>query len=326
MDQQEGSNTLLFSVRKRAQKSRREKFDAAVHSLKKGPGGKRLPINRRQWIAIAVLSGRKGPGGNPVSLRGLTPRDVYARFCSELNLEGRIAVSLLDIGKGPDGKILNLRALNEEGLKGLVELFEEIRLGEAKIRIFDSKTGFVTRWAFSLEIEIRVGDYIFVELVRKYDGKEPEEKKKNPTETKQEDEELKKTFFRLLLHELGIRKSKKEIDEIFKQMMAQVRVDPGWSKAYKGIQRKVEIWKYVLRLPERPKEIENGKEIRDTSVVIDANWVYSPEDKEDPVPEFESDIPFDRFVHKNLHKVFPVDSLEELPEELKKLVKLGSKI
>lgn len=301
--------------------SRRELFTAALNSLRRPlrknnrrkRDGEFAKLSRKEWIAIAVLSARKSADGTNLCLSGMTPKEVLRMFQEELDSEGKIALSLLDIGRQPDGKRLNLRALNEDGLKGLVELFDEIQCGEARIRIYDFKTGLVIRRAFSLELEIRVGDYIFVELVRNYKGKAPEERKKNLTETGQKGEKLKKTFFRILLHEVGIHKTEEEIDEIFKQMYLQVHTDLHQSKAYKGILSDVRVLKAVFRLPERPKEIEHGKEIKDTSVVIEAGWVYSPETQQaEPDLKIKTD-PFLTHIWKNLHKAFKLD-LEPLPD------------
>lgn len=316
------------SVLKESAISRKELFSIALNSLRrpvlKSRGRKQsdkfTKLSRKEWIAIAVLSARKNADGTRFSLAGMTPREVHRLFRKELDLEGRIALTLLDIGRHPNGKRLNLRALNEDGLKGLVELFEEVKNGEARIRIYDTKTNLIIRRAFSLELEIRVGDYIFVELVRNYEGKAPEEKRKNLTETGQEGEKVKKTFFRILLQEVGIYKTEEEIDEIFKQMYMQVYTDLHPSKAYKGIQSDVKVLKAVFRLEERPKEIANGKRILDTSVVIEAGWVYSPEAKQaEPNFKIKND-PFLTHVGKNLHSAYTLPD-EPLTDELAELIK-----
>lgn len=303
---------------------RKERMSAAILSLRKGPSGKRFSINRRQYIAIAVLAGRRGPGFGLKSIQGLSPKEAYYKFLDTLDQEGRIAVSLLAMGKGRDGKALKLRVLNEDGPKGLPELFEEIRLSEARLRIKDYKAGIVTRRAFRLETEIRVGDYLFVELERIYTGKEPVAKEKNITETGQKDEDVRKIFFRALLFELGIRLSDKEIDDLFDEIFEKERmvkyIDAHWSHAYLGLESEVETLKIHLVFSERPEKIKNGKEIKDTSVVIKANWIYSPKNAEIPSAAGAS---FNEQLTKNLHKAFPVEDFMDFPEEIVKLLKGG---
>lgn len=302
--------------------NRKERMQKALLSLRKGAKGRQSSISRKQYIAIAVLVGRKGPGFGLAGLKGLSPKRAYFRFLETLDAEGRIALSLLDMGKGRNGKALDLRALNEDGQKGLPELFEEIRLGEAKLRIKDYKTGIITRRAFSLEVEIRVGDYLFVELERTYTGKEPVVKEKNITETGKADEKIQKIFFRVLLYELGIHLTETEINQIFDEIFEQVRMvkykNVHWSHAYRDLESDVEVCKVELVFDERPEEIKNGKEIKDTSVVIKADWIYSPKN---PTILVTASVPFNEQLRKNLHRAFPVEEFGDIPEELLALIK-----
>ncbi|MBY0293943.1 NUDIX domain-containing protein [Patescibacteria group bacterium] len=150
----------------------------------------RLFPTREEYILTTVLSERTS-GDRPVLFKdswGVSKSALLLLSEGVLLPEEKLAVDTLVHGKGPKTRLwcwpfkrhwrLNLRALNR-GNKGLIEIFEEIRKGEAQLRLRDSD-GRVRRLAKRVRVFIRdeSGKWWLVEVGRKYYNAEPKFRKK----------------------------------------------------------------------------------------------------------------------------------------------------
>ncbi|MBY0472662.1 hypothetical protein K2Q00_00030 [Patescibacteria group bacterium] len=145
---------------------------------------------REQFILTTVLSQHTSTNGEPTSFKnffGVCKSALFLLSEGIINQEEKLAVDALVHGSGPElwcwplkrHRRLNLRAL-DKGNKGLVEIFEEVRKGEAQIRLRASD-GRVRRLARRIRIFIRneSGRWWLVEVGRKYYNAKPKFRRKS---------------------------------------------------------------------------------------------------------------------------------------------------
>lgn len=250
-------------------------------------------MNRHEFIAASVLSKRKGPDGKLLfDPHGKSFKEIGRFFEDHITPQERKAFDVLL------KSTIDLNVLNT-GRKGITELLDEVRKGEAFLLL--NEKGEVVRFAESLQIYLRYRNWWLREQWRHYRKRDATrslfysghtflrrifyhfivsyfvgiQKEYGLSETRIKGEDTDTTTLMAILEELGFSLTAAEIAGILIDRSQQVT--PHWhpSSAYVGVTSCVLAIRMLVTLDHMRWRLFFGKVIQDTRIEIYAKWRYS---------------------------------------------------